>query len=268
MADLASEFGCHFHVDAAWGGPTLFSNRHRNLLDGIARADSVTMDAHKQLYVPMGAGMVLFKDPTALSSIEHHAAYILRHGSKDLGSHTLEGSRPGKAMLVHAGLSIIGRKGYELLIDLGIERARTFADMVRRHPDFELTSDPELNIMTYRYCPQAVQRKLALAAEERRAQINDLLDQINLLLQKHQREAGKTFVSRTRLRVSHHGRELTVLRVVLANPLTTDEILGNVLEEQCRIVRHPEIWNLLLQVEGLCAGIETNPPAPLCACAK
>ena len=57
----------------------------------------------------------------ALRAIEHHANYILRHGSKDLGSHTLEGSRPGKAMLVHAGLSIIGRKGYELLIDLGID---------------------------------------------------------------------------------------------------------------------------------------------------
>ncbi|MCP6623535.1 pyridoxal-dependent decarboxylase, partial [Klebsiella pneumoniae] len=83
----------------------------------IERADSVTIDGHKQLYVPMGAGMVVFKDPTALSAIEHHANYILRHGSKDLGSHTLEGSRPGKAMLVHAGFSIIGRKGYELLID-------------------------------------------------------------------------------------------------------------------------------------------------------
>ena len=60
MADLAQELGCHFHVDAAWGGPTLFSSRYRHLLDGIERADSVTIDAHKQLYVPMGAGMVLF----------------------------------------------------------------------------------------------------------------------------------------------------------------------------------------------------------------
>nr|WP_321391593.1 putative pyridoxal-dependent aspartate 1-decarboxylase [uncultured Desulfuromusa sp.] len=114
LADFAAEVGCHFHVDAAWGGPTLFSESHCHLLKGIERADSVTIDAHKQLYVPMGAGMVLFKNPHALSAIEHHANYILRHGSKDLGSHTLEGSRPGMAMLVHAGLSIIGRKGYGL----------------------------------------------------------------------------------------------------------------------------------------------------------
>jgi glutamate decarboxylase len=247
LADLAAELGCHFHVDAAWGGPTLFSSRYRHLLAGIERADSVTIDAHKQLYVPMGAGMVVFKDQTAQSAIEHHANYILRYGSKDLGSHTLEGSRPGKAMLVHAGLSIIGRKGYELLIDLGIGRAKTFAGMIEQHPDFELTSAPELNILTYRYCPQALQQALSRGTAEERARLNTLLDQVNQLLQKEQREAGKTFVSRTRLRVARYGEELTVLRVVLANPLTTDAILVEVLSEQCRIAQLPEIAELLEQ---------------------
>lgn len=252
LADLAQELGCHFHVDAAWGGPTLFSDRHRSLLAGIERADSVTIDAHKQLYAPMGAGMVVFKDPTAVTAIEHHANYILRHGSKDLGSHTLEGSRPGMALLVHAGLCIIGRKGYELLIDLGIERARTFAAMIQRHPDFELTSEPELNILTYRYCPRAVQQTLAGAPAERAAAINALLDQVCQLLQKHQREAGKTFVSRTRLRTARYGEEITVLRSVLANPLTTEDILTSVLAEQCEIVHQPEIAALLHQVAALC----------------
>ena len=254
LADFAAEIGCHFHVDAAWGGPTLFSEKYRYLLSGIERADSVTLDAHKQLYVPMGAGMVVFKDPTALTAIEHHAAYILRHGSKDLGSHTLEGSRPGKALLVHAGLSIIGRKGYELLIDMGIERARTFAGMIRRHPDFELTSAPELNILTYRYCPASVQQALARADAGRSCRINALLDQVNQLVQKIEREAGKTFVSRTRLRVAAYRRkEITVFRVVLANPLTTDAILAAVLDEQCAIVQQPEVAALLRQLDALCA---------------
>lgn len=251
LADYAGELGCHFHVDAAWGGPTLFSDRYRGLLRGVERADSVTIDAHKQLYVPMGAGMVVFRDPTALSAIEHHANYILRHGSKDLGSHTLEGSRPGMAMLVHAGFSIIGRKGYELLVDIGIERVRTFADLINCHPDFELTSEPELNILTYRYCPGMVKQLLAAASREKRSRINALLDQVCLLLQKHQREAGKTFVSRTRLRVARYGEELTVLRVVLANPLTTDEILVSILNEQCEIIQQPEIQELLGQIPGI-----------------
>jgi glutamate decarboxylase len=206
----------------------------------------------------MGAGMVVFKDPTALSAIEHHANYILRYGSKDLGSHTLEGSRPGMALLVHAGFSIIGRKGYELLIDMGIERAQTFAAMIRQHPDFELTSEPELNILTYRYCPRTVQQVLATATAQQRGGIKDLLDQVCQLMQKHQREAGKTFVSRTRLRIARYGEELTVLRVVLANPLTTDEILAAILTEQCEIVQQPEIQVLLQQVEELCALVEAQ----------
>lgn len=254
MADLAEELGCHFHVDAAWGGPTLFSSTHRWRLRGIERADSVTIDAHKQLYVPMGAGMVLFKDPAALSVIEHHAAYILRHGSKDLGCHTLEGSRPGKAMLVHAGLSIIGRRGYELLIDQGIERAQRFANRIEAHADFELVTAPELNILTYRYNPSWLQRILAQAKPETSRKINAILDTIIKVIQKRQRAAGKTFVSRTRLEPArYHGDTITVFRVVLANPLTTDEILDTVLAEQCEISQQGGLPALIDELKRLAA---------------
>lgn len=253
MADFAAEVGCHFHVDAAWGGPTLFSDTHRHLLRGIEQADSVTIDAHKQLYVPMGAGMVLFKDPLTLTAIEHHANYILREGSKDLGSHTLEGSRPGKAMLVHAGLSIIGRRGYELLIDLGIEKARRFAVMIKSHPDFELVTAPELNILTYRYHPAWLQQQLVNLDPQRRQQVNDLLDQLTREVQKRQREAGKTFVSRTRLRSAVYGTEqITVFRVVLANPLATDDILESVLTEQLEIVSSADLQVLLSSITEIC----------------
>ena len=130
---------------------------------------------------------------------QSYAAYIIRRGSRDLGSRTLEGSRPGMAMLVHAGLSIIGRKGYELLIDQGIERARRFARRIDAHPDFELVTEPELNILTYRYMPAWVQQELAQAPADKAARINELLDMIIEAMQKRQREAGRTFVSRTSL---------------------------------------------------------------------
>ncbi|MBP8227612.1 MAG: putative pyridoxal-dependent aspartate 1-decarboxylase, partial [Pararheinheimera sp.] len=144
LADLAAELGCHFHVDAAWGGATLLSDKYRHLLSGIERADSVTIDAHKQMYVPMGAGMVVFKHPSSAHAIEHHAEYILRKGSKDLGSQTLEGSRPGMAMLVHACLQVIGRQGYEILINRSLDKARYFAGLIKEHAEFELITEPEL----------------------------------------------------------------------------------------------------------------------------
>ncbi|PCM42976.1 pyridoxal-dependent aspartate 1-decarboxylase PanP [Marinobacter sp. ANT_B65] len=233
MADIAREFRAHFHVDAAWGGPTLFSRTYRHLLRGIEQADSVTIDAHKQLYVPMGAGLVVFKDPSLASAVEHHAQYIIRKGSRDLGTTTLEGSRPGMSMLIHSGLKILAREGYEILIDQGIEKAATFADMIEAQPDFELVTRPELNILTYRYCPDDVQQALALADPLQAEKLNACLNSVTKFIQKTQRERGKAFVSRTRLEPDcYYNFPCIVFRVVLANPLTTPKILADILEEQ------------------------------------
>lgn len=236
LADLAQEINCHFHVDAAWGGATLLSEKYRYLLDGIERADSVTIDAHKQMYVPMGAGMVVFKHPSSANVIEHHAEYILRKGSKDLGSQTLEGSRSGMAMLVHACLQVIGLKGYEILINRSLDRARYFAELIKAHPEYELITEPELCLLTYRYVPAEVQAAMAVASPAKLEQFNDLLNELTQFIQKRQREEGRSFVSRTRIQPAKYQRQRTVVfRVVLANPLTVDAILHEVLEEQQQI---------------------------------
>ncbi|MCF6440103.1 putative pyridoxal-dependent aspartate 1-decarboxylase [Pseudoalteromonas luteoviolacea] len=242
MAALCEELDCHFHVDAAWGGATLLSNTYRHLLSGIEKADSVTIDAHKQMYVPMGAGIVLFKDPAATDVIEHHAEYILRKGSKDLGSHTLEGSRPGMAMLVHACLQVIGRKGYEMLIDQSIEKAQYFANLITEQDDFELISQPELCLLTYRYVPKEVKQALLKVDEQEKLDIYAALNRLTASMQKRQRETGRSFVSRTRLTPEQYGNQPTVVfRVVLANPLTSYQMLNDILEEQREMAQHDPI---------------------------
>lgn len=250
LADLAEQQQCHFHVDAAWGGATLLSAKYRHLLAGIERADSVTIDAHKQMYVPMGAGMVVFKHPSTANVIEHHAEYILRKGSKDLGSQTLEGSRPGMAMLVHACLQVIGRQGYQILIDRSLEKARYFATLISHNIDFELITEPELCILTYRYVPAQVQKAMASANPEQLARFNELLNGLTKFIQKRQREEGKSFVSRTRLTpVKYQRQETIVFRVVLANPLTTEQILREVLVEQDQLAQQDkEFYPKLLQL--------------------
>lgn len=250
IAQICQREQIHFHIDAAWGGATLMSNRYRGLLDGVELADSVTIDAHKQLYIPMGAGMVLFKDPNAMRSIEHHAQYILRQGSKDLGSHTLEGSRSGMAMLVYASMHIISRPGYQLLIDQSIEKARYFADLIDAQTDFELVSQPELCLLTYRYLPEHVRMALEKSQGVQRAQLNELLNELTKFIQKKQRETGKSFVSRTQLNPHQWDKLATIVfRVVLANPLTTKEILHNVLDEQREIAQQAP--KLMRQIEHL-----------------
>ncbi|KFZ28525.1 glutamate decarboxylase [Pseudidiomarina atlantica] len=236
LADYAAEIGAHFHVDAAWGGATLMSDKYRHLLDGVERADSVTIDAHKQMYVPMGAGMVLFRDPSMVRAIEHHAEYVIRHGSKDLGAHTMEGSRPGMAMLVYSALHVMGRRGYELLIDKSIDKAKQFAELIAAQDDFELVTAPELCLLTYRFVPQQVKVALAQANPEQVKRLTPHLNAITRFIQKRQRETGRSFVSRTKLNPAQYHREPTVVfRVVLANPLTTTEMLQEVLEEQREI---------------------------------
>ncbi|WP_394239737.1 pyridoxal-dependent aspartate 1-decarboxylase PanP [Vibrio astriarenae] len=258
IAEICAQEECHFHVDAAWGGATLMSNNHRHLLDGIELADSVTIDAHKQLYIPMGAGMVLFRSPEAMKSIEHHAQYILRKGSKDLGSHTLEGSRSGMAMLVYAAMHIISRPGYEMLIDQGIEKADYFANLIQQQADFELISQPELCLLTYRYVPKNVREALKLASPEQQDKIHQLLNELTKFIQKRQRETGRSFVSRTQLNpIQWALRDTIVFRVVLANPLTSKDVLTKVLEEQRQIAT--QVPSLINKLNEQCLAIESAP---------
>jgi glutamate decarboxylase len=231
IAELCREFGVHFHVDAAWGGPVLLSERYRGLLNGIALADSVTIDGHKQFYLPMSNGMVFFKDPQAMDAVAYHAAYINRPGSVDLGIRSLVGSRSATSLVLGSALDIMGSGGYALLIDHGIDTARAFAEEINRRPMFELITAPTLNILTYRLVPNELRN-----ANDSRERLNEedclrLLNQINFQVQRMQREAGNSFVSRTTLRRS--GRPHTVvLRVVLMNPRTNQKILRAILDEQ------------------------------------
>ena len=92
---------------------------------------------------------------------------------------------------------------------------------------------PTLNILVYRYLPPAWQDELQECSPERRQELNRQLDRLTIKVQKAQRSAGKSFVSRTRLSPGkYQGERITVFRVVLANPLTTIDTLQSVLQEQ------------------------------------
>ena len=127
-----------------------------------------------------------------------------------------------------------------------IEKAKYFAQLIADDPDFELVSEPELNILTYRYVPSSVSKALERARPKQREQINSTLDALTIHIQKTQRQRGKAFVSRTRLMPAKYNRQsIVVLRVVLANPLTTETILQEVLAEQKQIATEPAARDLL-----------------------
>ena len=237
MADIAEAHGIDFHVDAAWGGSGLFSARHRGRFEGLQRAQSVTFCAHKQLYLPQGISVCLFRDPNALQYGATTAAYQATPDSYDVGRFSIEGSRSAMALLVHAALQVIGHKGYEALFNASMDKARFFADIVAAMDGFELLFDPPLNIVNYRYIPAACRARLRDGRLD--AADNQAINDINQRIQEAQFERGSSFVSKTTLRNTRYGADcpIVVFRVVLANPLTTQSDIHQVLEDQLSIAR-------------------------------
>ena len=233
LAEICAENQIHFHVDAAWGGPTLLSEKYSHLLRGIELADSVAIDGHKQFYMPMTCGMIYFKDPTIMDTVIYHAPYVSRPGSVDLGIRSLSGSREASSLILDSALKIMGSGGYALLIEHGIETARKFAAEIEKRPNFQLITAPELNILTYRLYPLDLRKELPAEDFERQIELNAKLNTINHKVQRLQREAGRSFVSRTTLQTEEPpGQDMVVLRCVIMNPMTDIKILREILDEQ------------------------------------
>jgi glutamate decarboxylase len=235
IAEIAERARIHFHVDAAWGAPLLFSERHRNKLKGIEHADSVTIDGHKQFYLPIGVSMLLLRNPLAAKILEKQAHYILREDSGDLGKFSIEGSRPGIALFMHAALNLIGLRGYERLIDDNMRKAQAMASIISESDEFELLSEPETNILLYRYIPQRWRNAVSVGHLTR--ENNEYLNAFNEAIQRAQYEAGRTFVSWTKLSnlPQYRGTSIVALRAVIGNPLTTEEDIKAVLADQSQI---------------------------------
>lgn len=84
LADLAEEYDTHFHVDAAYGGPYILTDRVKNKFAGIDRADSIVIDPHKLLFTPYPNGVILFKDKSDHALIQNGARYLQHQGNNGL----------------------------------------------------------------------------------------------------------------------------------------------------------------------------------------
>ena len=236
IAELAEEFGVHYHVDGAWGGPAVFSRYGRRLLTGIEKADTITIDGHKQLYTPMGCGICLLKDPNQIDKVKKTANYIIRKQSHDLGKFSMEGSRPAVSMFLHANLRILGYDGFAFLMDRSINLTRYMVASLRSFRNFEIMMNPMTNILLYRYVPEkdglrdAMETGNALTKEQ-----NAAIDKLNVDIQNLQKRRGKTFTSRTTIHSHTHDLMVVCMRVVIANPLTTEADIDLVIEDQLEL---------------------------------
>jgi aromatic-L-amino-acid/L-tryptophan decarboxylase len=121
LARWAREERVWLHVDAAWAGAAMLVPRLRHALDGIALADSITVDPHKWLSVPMGAGLFLTRHRDALSrTFGLHTEYMPREGSGgdtvDPYAHSLQWSRRFGGLKLFLTLAAAGWDGYAAVL--------------------------------------------------------------------------------------------------------------------------------------------------------
>ncbi|HEY3579113.1 MAG TPA: pyridoxal-dependent decarboxylase [Pyrinomonadaceae bacterium] len=163
VADVAQEFDLWFHVDGAYGAPGVLDQRKSELFAGLERADSVSLDPHKWLFVPVDAGCLLFRDPVAAASAfsTEDADYIKVHGLTEDAAfaywdYGVELSRRFRALKVWLTLNYYGVRRFAEAIVEDNSLAAYMGELVSRAEDFELLAPVELSICCFRYAPRNV----------------------------------------------------------------------------------------------------------------
>ncbi|MGI3203850.1 pyridoxal phosphate-dependent decarboxylase family protein [Streptomyces sp. GLT-R25] len=155
IAALCETHGARLHIDAAYGGGLLFSDRHRPKLDGLARAHTVTLDLHKLGWQPVAAGLLAVRDRHDLAALAHHADYLnadddTEAGLPDLLGRSLRTTRRPDILKIAVTLKTLGRTGLGDLVDQVCARATEFAELIHRHPHFELHDRPTISTVLFR----------------------------------------------------------------------------------------------------------------------
>jgi aromatic-L-amino-acid/L-tryptophan decarboxylase len=160
LAGLCAREKLWFHVDGAIGAVLTLSPKHRGLVAGIERADSVALDLHKWLHVPFEAGCVLVRNAKAHKDcFAVHPDYLERQarglasGSTWFSEYGVELSRGLRALKVWMSFKEHGLAKFGRLIDQNIAQARELEALIRRTPKLELVATGPLNIVCFRYNP-------------------------------------------------------------------------------------------------------------------
>jgi aromatic-L-amino-acid/L-tryptophan decarboxylase len=212
LADLCGEHAVWLHVDGAYGAPAILTERYHAVLASLARADSVALDPHKWLYVPVEAGLVLVRSGAAMRDTFSLVPPYLRTdnslegvgGPPWFSEFGFQQTRGFRALKVWMALKHHGLDGYRALMEHDLAMADSLTAQIQAAPDLELLASG-LSVVCFRVAPPA------LAAQ------TDALDELNRRVLAAVQLGGQAFVTGTSVR-GHFA-----LRACVVNPRTTPE---------------------------------------------
>ncbi|MFJ7202926.1 pyridoxal phosphate-dependent decarboxylase family protein [Streptomyces sp. NPDC098789] len=219
IADLAAEHSAWMHVDAAYGCGLLASPTRRHLLDGIERADSVTVDYHKSFFQPVSSSAILVRDRDTLGHATYHADYLnpRRMAEERIPNQvdkSIQTTRRFDALKLWMTLRVMGADGIGSLFDEVIDLAAEGWKLIAADPRFQVVVEPQISTLVFRYVPPA-------DAGEYRA---DLIDEANLHARKALFASGEAVVAGTKVDGDQY------LKFTLLNPQTTTSDIAAVLD--------------------------------------
>jgi glutamate/tyrosine decarboxylase-like PLP-dependent enzyme len=219
IAAVAAASDLWFHVDAAYGGALVFSAAERSRLDGVERADSVTFNPQKWLYVAKTCSMALFRDASVLDSQFRVGAPYMRRDERlwNRGEVGVQGTRHADVLKLWLSLQHVGERGYEGLIDESYRLTDHFVSRVREREWLELASDPELNLICFRVAPDGVDESA--------------YDELNGTAQRSLLREADVFLSLPTYRGSRW------LRAVLLNPYTDEAVIDRLFDHLDGVVQ-------------------------------
>ncbi|GGB64333.1 pyridoxal phosphate-dependent decarboxylase family protein [Fictibacillus barbaricus] len=204
-AAITDEHGLWLHVDAAYGGALMLSETHFNKLEGINRADSITIDFHKQFYQPISCGAFFVKDKKNFRYLTHHADYLNPEDDEEVGlvhlvNKSIQTTRRFDALKLFMSLRMVGEKNFACMIDYTVQLAKQAAEVMAHLENIQVCNTiPEINAVVFRYTDNTEEN----------------LDEKNTFIYKKLIHTGTALIAKTRV------KDQVYLKFTLLNPRTT-----------------------------------------------
>lgn len=205
IADFCEKYDLWMHVDGAHGMGVLFSEKYRNLVDGIQRADSVVIDFHKMFLVPALNTLVMFRtSDTSFQTFSQKASYLFNRAENNVwynsAVRTIECTKSALGIIAYTALKYYGTDYLRTYIESRYDLTQEFAKMLRTEKNFQIAVQPESNIICFRYAPEGLE--------------NQQLNRLNANIRKNIIKEGSFYIVQTELNGT------VWLRLTIINPVT------------------------------------------------